>query len=73
VGWRARWAPASPTRSIPRAWQTFEPRVLGVSMVGEPLSPVIDRDLEASALPVAARRGGMKTLGPEPIWNVGSC
>jgi non-lysosomal glucosylceramidase len=37
---------------FPRAWQTFEPDVLGVRVVGEQLSPVIARDLDASALPI---------------------
>ena len=47
---------------FPRAWQVFEPEVLGVRLVGEQLSPVIAGDLESSALP--GRR--LRMVGREP-------
>ncbi|MBA2381450.1 MAG: glucosylceramidase, partial [Chloroflexi bacterium] len=37
---------------FPRAWQAFEPEDLGIRVTGEQLTPVIARDLEASALPL---------------------
>ena len=52
------WRPILPVGAgtyhalFPRAWQTFEPDLLGVRLVGEQLSPVIGGDLASSALPV---------------------
>ena len=51
---------------FPRAWQTFEPEVLGVRLVGEQLSPVIGGDLEASALPVGVVEWTVENPGPSP-------
>lgn len=51
---------------FPRAWQTFEPDVLGVRLVGEQLSPVIAGDLEASALPVGVFEWWVENPGPDP-------
>ena len=47
---------------FPRAWQTFEPDVLGVRLVGEQLSPVIARRPRAER---AACRG-LRVVGREP-------
>ncbi len=52
---------------FPRAWQAFEPSVLGVRLVGEQLSPVIANDLEASALPVGAFEWWVENPGSEPL------
>ena len=52
---------------FPRAWQAFEPSVLGVRVVGEQLSPVIGGDLESSALPVGAFEWWVENPGPEPV------
>ena len=52
---------------FPRAWQTFEPDVLGVRVVGEQLSPVIAGDLEASSLPVGAFEWWVENPGPDPL------
>ena len=52
---------------FPRAWQTFEPEVLGVRLVGEQLSPVIGGDLERSALPVGVFEWWVENPGPEPV------
>ena len=51
---------------FPRAWQTFEPEVLGIRLVGEQLSPVIAGDLEASALPVGVFEWWAENPGSEP-------
>ena len=51
LGPAGRWR-APITRSSRVRWQTFEPDVVGVRLVGEQLSPVIAGDLERSALPV---------------------
>jgi non-lysosomal glucosylceramidase len=52
---------------FPRAWQTFEPEVLGVRLVGEQLSPVIGGDLERSALPVGIFEWWVENPGTEPL------
>ncbi len=52
---------------FPRAWQTFEPEVLGVRLVGEQMSPVIAGDLESSALPVGAFEWWVENPGPGPL------
>ena len=52
---------------FPRAWQTFEPEVLGVRLVGEQLSPVIGGDLERSALPVGVFEWWVENPGPESV------
>ena len=52
---------------FPRAWQTFEPEVVGVRLVGEQLSPVIAGDLERSALPVGVFEFWVENPGPEPV------
>ena len=52
---------------FPRAWQTFEPDVLGVRLVGEQLSPVIGGDLERSALPVGVFEWWVENPGPDPL------
>lgn len=52
---------------FPRAWQTFEPEVLGVRLAGEQLSPVIAGDLERSALPVGVFEWWVENPGPEPV------
>ncbi len=51
---------------FPRAWQSFEPDVLGVGLVGEQLSPVIGGDLESSALPVGVFEWWVENPGPDP-------
>ena len=52
---------------FPRAWQTFEPDVAGVRLVGEQLSPVIAGELEASSLPVGVFEWWVENPGPEPV------
>lgn len=52
---------------FPRAWQAFEPEVLGVRAVGEQLSPVIAGDLARSALPVGAFEWWLENPGPDPL------
>jgi non-lysosomal glucosylceramidase len=52
---------------FPRAWQTFEPDVVGVRLVGEQLSPVIAGDLERSALPVGVFEWWVENPGREPV------
>jgi non-lysosomal glucosylceramidase len=52
---------------FPRAWQSFEPDVLGVRLVGEQLSPVIAGDLTSSALPVGAFEWSIENPGPDPL------
>ncbi len=52
---------------FPRAWQTFEPDVLGVRLIGEQLSPVIAGDLESSALPVGVFEWWVENPGPTPL------
>ena len=52
---------------FPRAWQAFEPEVLGVRLVGEQLSPVIAGDLEASALPVGVFEWWVENPGPDQL------
>jgi non-lysosomal glucosylceramidase len=52
---------------FPRAWQTFEPAILGVRLVGEQLSPVIGGDLESSALPVGAFEWWIENPGPDTL------
>jgi non-lysosomal glucosylceramidase len=52
---------------FPRAWQTFEPDVLGVRLTGEQLSPVIAGDLESSALPVGVFEWWVENPGQEPL------
>ena len=52
---------------FPRAWQSFEPEVLGVRLIGEQLSPVIAGDLESSALPVGAFEWWVENPGPDPL------
>jgi non-lysosomal glucosylceramidase len=52
---------------FPRAWQTFEPEVVGVRLVTEQLSPVIAGDLRSSALPVAVIEAWCENPGPEPV------
>ena len=52
---------------FPRAWQSFEPEVLGVRLVGEQLSPVIGGDLESSALPVGAFEWFVENPGAAPL------
>jgi len=52
---------------FPRAWQTFEPDVVGVRLVGEQLSPVIAGDLERSALPVGVFEWWVENPGPETL------
>jgi len=52
---------------FPRAWQTFEPGVVGVRLVGEQLSPVIAGDLERSALPVGVFEWWVENPGPDPV------
>ena len=52
---------------FPRAWQAFEPEVLGVRLVGEQLSPVIAGDLESSALPVGVFDWWVENPGPDPL------
>jgi non-lysosomal glucosylceramidase len=52
---------------FPRAWQAFEPEVLGVRLTGEQLSPVIAGDLVASALPVGVFEWWIENPGPDPL------
>lgn len=52
---------------FPRAWQAFEPEMLGVRLVGEQLSPVIAGDLGRSALPVGAFEWWIENPGPAPV------
>jgi non-lysosomal glucosylceramidase len=52
---------------FPRAWQSYEPDVLGVGLIGEQLSPVIGGDLEASSLPVGAFEWWIDNPGPDPL------
>jgi non-lysosomal glucosylceramidase len=52
---------------FPRAWQAFEPDVLGVRLVGEQLSPVIGGDLTRSALPVGVFEWWVENPGPDPL------
>jgi non-lysosomal glucosylceramidase len=52
---------------FPRAWQSFEPDVLGVRLIGEQLSPVIAGDLTSSALPVGAFEWSIENPGPDPL------
>ena len=52
---------------FPRAWQTFEPDVTGVRLVGEQLSPVIAGNLGESALPVGVFEWWVENPGPEPV------
>ena len=52
---------------FPRAWQAFEPEVLGVRLVGEQLSPVIAHDLERSALPVGVFEWWVENPGTDPL------
>jgi non-lysosomal glucosylceramidase len=52
---------------FPRAWQAFEPEVLGIRAVGEQLSPVIAGDLERSALPVGVFEWWLENPGPDPL------
>jgi non-lysosomal glucosylceramidase len=52
---------------FPRAWQAFEPDVLGVRAIGEQLSPVIAGDLTRSALPVGAFEWWLENPGPDPL------
>ncbi len=52
---------------FPRAWQTFEPEVLGIRATGEQLSPVIAGDLERSALPVGVFEWWLENPGPDPL------
>jgi non-lysosomal glucosylceramidase len=52
---------------FPRAWQAFDPEVVGVRLVGEQLSPVIAGDLERSALPVGVFEWWVENPGPEPV------
>ena len=52
---------------FPRAWQTFEPDVLGIRVIGEQLSPVIAGDLERSALPVGVFEWWVENPGSEPL------
>ena len=52
---------------FPRAWQAFEPEVLGVRLVGEQASPVIAGDYESSALPVGTVEWWVENPGPAPL------
>ncbi|MGZ8515386.1 MAG: GH116 family glycosyl-hydrolase, partial [Candidatus Limnocylindrales bacterium] len=52
---------------FPRAWQTYEPNVLGVRLSGEQLSPVIPGDLESCALPVGSFEWSVENPGPGPL------
>jgi non-lysosomal glucosylceramidase len=52
---------------FPRAWQTFEPDVLGIGLTGEQLSPVIAGDLVASALPVGVFEWWLENPGPDRL------
>lgn len=52
---------------FPRAWQTFEPDVLGIRLTGEQLSPVIAGDLVSSALPVGVFEWWIENPGPDPL------
>jgi non-lysosomal glucosylceramidase len=52
---------------FPRAWQTFDPEVVGVRLVGEQLSPVIAGDLERSALPVGVFEWWVQNPSSEPV------
>jgi non-lysosomal glucosylceramidase len=52
---------------FPRAWQTFEPDVVGVRIVGEQLSPVMAGDLERSALPVGVFEWWVENPGLETL------
>jgi non-lysosomal glucosylceramidase len=52
---------------FPRAWQTFEPEVVGVRLLGEQLSPVIAGDLERSALPVGVFEWWVENPGPDTV------
>jgi non-lysosomal glucosylceramidase len=68
-GWGPFLAPGDGTYHalFPRAWQTFEPGLLGVGLVGEQLSPVIAGDLDASALPVAVYEWWIDNPQAEPV------
>jgi non-lysosomal glucosylceramidase len=52
---------------FPRAWQTFEPDVLGIGLTGEQLSPVIAGDLVSSALPVGVFEWWIENPGPDRL------
>ena len=54
-----------PRACFPRAWQAFEPDVLGVRVVGEQLSPVIARRPRAERpARSGSSSGGSRTQGP---------
>lgn len=52
---------------FPRAWQTFEPDVVGVRLTGEQLSPVIADDPTSSALPVGVFEWWVENPTAEPL------
>ena len=52
---------------FPRAWQAFEPDVLGVRLVGEQASPVIAGDYDSSALPLGTVEWWVENPGSEPL------
>lgn len=66
-GWTLPEGAGTYAALFPRAWQTFEPDVLGVRLIGEQLSPVIAGDLEASALPVGTFEWWVENPGPDAV------
>jgi non-lysosomal glucosylceramidase len=66
-GWRLPEGGGTYHALFPRAWQTFEPEVVGVRVVAEQLSPVIAGDLERSALPVGVYEWWIENPYPDPV------
>ena len=66
-GWTLPEGAGTYSALFPRAWQTFEPDVFGIGLVGEQFSPVIAGDLESSALPVGVFEWWAENPGPEPV------
>lgn len=66
-GWTLAEGAGTYAGLFPRSWQTFEPDVLGIRLVGEQLSPVIAGDLEASAMPVGVVEWWAENPGTEPV------
>jgi non-lysosomal glucosylceramidase len=66
-GWTLPVGGGSYHALFPRAWQAFEPEVLGVRLLGEQLSPVIAGDYGASALPVGVFEWWVENPTADPL------
>ena len=66
-GWTLAEGAGTYAGLFPRAWQSFEPEVLGIRLVGEQLSPVIGGDLESSALPLGGFEWFVENPGSETV------